>query len=84
MKITPEDYQVLKNAIKQVVNDTPNPEDVFPENISETRFAWDLFWMTGLRIGDGRGCQGDIDLYSYMNDNHIETALKKIVNELFQ
>lgn len=84
MKIKPEDYEILKNAIKQVVDNTPDPENVFDQNMSETRFAWSLFWMTGLRIGDGQGCQGDVDLYGYMNDNHITTALKKIVNELFQ
>lgn len=84
MKITPEDYEILKKAIKDVVDNTPDPENLFDETMSETGFAWSLFWATGLCIGDGQGCQGDINLYAYLNDNHITTALKRIVKELFQ
>jgi hypothetical protein len=47
----------------------------------DTRFAWDLFNASRIRIGDGGGMPGDIDLYSYLNDDHIATALKKYVRE---
>jgi hypothetical protein len=38
--------------------------------------------MSGLKIGDGKGMSGDIDLYAYMNDDHIDTALRYLAEEL--
>ena len=42
----------------------------------EKRFRWDLLWATGQSkwITDV--------LYSYLNDTHIDTALRSIVKEL--
>ena len=46
----------------------------------DMRFRWDLFSFSGIRLGDGKGMSGDIDLYAYMNDLHIDTALKAYVD----
>ena len=42
----------------------------------QKRFCFDLFFATGIRIGDGVGTQGDI-IGNY-SDAHIYTALKSI------
>ena len=46
----------------------------------EKRFRWDVFW-TARRYLNGNFIS-DI-LYSYLNDDHIDTALKKIVKEIY-
>lgn len=45
---------------------------------TETRFLWDSFYKTGLKIGDGVGMDGDILWYAKHFDDHITTALRSI------
>ena len=45
------------------------------------RLRWDLFYASRVRIGDGVGIDGDVNLYAYMNDSHIDTVLKAYVLE---
>ena len=82
MKIKPEHYSVLKKAMQEkafllpaikshISLETRQPKDI------NMRIRWDLFWCTGLKIGES-----DLPLYDYMNDTHIDTALKKIMTEL--
>ena len=89
MKIKPTDLAVLINAVKPL--DTPERRAQYlagdfknsraVKDLAE-RYRWDLLWLSGLRIGDGVGIKGDLDLYSYMDDVHIDTALKHIVPNL--
>jgi hypothetical protein len=87
MKIRPGDYTALKEAIakidraaiekhKEAVRASGRYRDF------DMRIRWDIFRATGLKIGDGRGVTGDINLHEYLNDNHIDTALKHIMTEL--
>lgn len=86
MKITDDDFAALRSAIAPL--DTPARrlqyrEGKFPnaercKNVN-MRYRWDLLYATGLKIGDGVGIQGDIDLYAYLNDSHIDTALRSLV-----
>jgi hypothetical protein len=46
------------------------------------RYRWDLLYASRIKIGDGIGSRGDIDLYAYMDDSHIDTALRSIVPTL--
>ena len=48
----------------------------------DMRYRWDLLYACGLKIGDGVGSNGDIQLYSYLNDEHIDSALRAIVPPL--
>jgi len=34
--------------------------------------------QTNITIGDGINIIGDVDIYAYANDTHIDTALRKI------
>ena len=83
LKIKTEDYLVLKEALKKVAKENPGMRQEYRKNrLSETRYRWDLFWKTGLRIGDERGNPGDLNLYAYMNDKQLDTALLHIVRWL--
>lgn len=82
MKIKPEHYKVMKDAIDLWLADFPSLVDDyehgrFPNYRSVTdlnrRFRWDLLWMSGLTtfICD--------TIYLYANDTHVDTALRNIV-----
>ena len=89
MKITPEDLTKLRAAIVPI--DTPNMRALYIDrkfsNAAQVkdldkRYRWDLLWMSKIKIGDGVGVKGDIDLYAYMDDTHIDTALRALVPAL--
>lgn len=89
MKITPEDLDALKQAVqpldtaasraRYIANEFPRAELVKDK---DKRYRWDLLWASKLKIGDGKGIKGDLDLYAYLNDDHIDTALRSIVAPL--
>lgn len=89
MKIKTEDLEKLKAAVAPL--DTPaNREKYasgdFPRaNLCrdlDKRYRWDLLYASGLKIGDGVGMPGDVNLYAYMDDSHIDTALRSIVPKI--
>ena len=86
MKIKPEHFEYLKQRIKPLDSEERRnmyKSSIFPASTDvEKRYRWDLLWISKIKIGDGVGMKGDIDLYAYMNDSHIDTALKKIVPPL--
>ncbi|KKM23514.1 hypothetical protein LCGC14_1614340, partial [marine sediment metagenome] len=65
MKITEEDYQLLVAEVGPFM----------PPNATE-RQRWDALWESGVKpyspLANG------IRMYDYMNDCHIDTALKRI------
>jgi hypothetical protein len=77
MKIKPEDYQALLSAIKPLANKIKSHREYLKNNRLfndlETRLRWDLLWASKFDL---------TPLYQYMNDDHIDTALRCIVNEL--
>ena len=56
--------------------------DVFynQSGLSITRFLFDSFYATKIRIGDGIGLSGDITIPNCL-DSHLETALASIWNQ---
>ncbi len=46
------------------------------------RYRWDLVYESGIRFGDGRGMRGDLNLYAYLNDTHIDAALRSFIPQL--
>lgn len=85
MKIKPEHFNQLKALIEPL--DTPTlrtryQEKDFPrsDNVKnlDMRYRWDLLYMIP---GCTRRPLMD-ELYVYMNDNHIDTALRRIVRPL--
>ena len=83
MKIKPEHYAVLKDAITPL--DTSERREAYAAaGHSDMRYRWDLLADSGLRwVGDNVGIHdtSGLNLYAYLDDSHIDTALRKIVNE---
>uniref|UniRef100_UPI002028FF10 hypothetical protein n=1 Tax=Delftia tsuruhatensis TaxID=180282 RepID=UPI002028FF10 len=45
-------------------------------------YRWDLLRASRLRLGGGMLARGDLNLYAYLNDRHIDDALRSIVPPL--
>ncbi len=72
MKMTPEHYQHLRDAITPL--DTPEHRSAYAaKGYTAKRYRWDLMYAARLSQW---ACD---NLYSYLNDDHIDTALKRIV-----
>ena len=80
MKIKQEHYEYIKqeikknwrysDQIKQAIKNAKNYKDF------NKRFRWDMFWLAGLSK------YASDNLYTYCNDDHIDTVLRKIIKEL--
>ena len=77
MKMTKEHYNRIKTAIASI------PRELALEHKSKElgkdkamRFRWDMFIAAKLSTFAGD------ELYSYLNDDHIDTALKAVMKEL--
>lgn len=85
MKIKPEDMAILRERIMPVLvaaNETAaTVTGYIAANLSTKRFRWDALRASGVKIGDGVGMQGHVNLYAYCNDEHIDTALRQLCRE---
>ena len=77
MKMTLEHYNQVKAAIASI------PRELALEHKSkelgkdkDMRFRWDLFIAAKLSTF------ASDELYQYLNDDHIDTALKSVIKEL--
>lgn len=82
MKMRPEHFNAIRNAFLSVRENNPNIRDTYKKTgWSEVRCRWDLLWQVAdnhiLPIGFLSS------LYTYLNDDNIDTALCKIVDELW-
>jgi hypothetical protein len=82
MKIASTDYNKMKKAITDKLDATPKQDlDTYLTTLKEdsrvkdinVRFRWDILHASRFNI---------CSLYHYMNDTHIDTALKAIMKEL--
>jgi len=89
LKIRPLDLQALRDAVA--------PEDTHERRQAycsgnftsaarckdwDLRYRWDLLRASRLRLGGGVLAKGDLNLYAYLNDRHIDSALRTIVPPL--
>lgn len=88
MKITPDHLAVLTASVQPM--DTParraqylSGDFVCSSKVKDLdkRYRWDLLYMSDLKIGDGKG-MGGLPLYAYMDDTHIDTALRSFIPPL--
>jgi len=79
MKMQYDHYETIFNAIEPL--DTPETRELYTmAGLSDTRYRWDLLRASGVSwCGDGVGTHSDLDLYAYLNDSHIATALKAMI-----
>lgn len=85
MKIKPEHFQALKGAIGWMDTDERRLQYLAGDFINadkvkdlDRRYRWDLMWDIPVEIR--RPVLNA--MYEYMNDDHIDTALRKIVRPL--
>jgi len=81
MKISSEHYKKLESEVKEVLKDNPTYlEDckALGEKKSSVRVRWNLFHM----VCDKDHYTFARTLWEYCNDDHIDTALKRIVGGL--
>ncbi len=85
MKITPEHYAHLLDALRRrMTTITPEQLRTYFEHLAHDpqvadphkRLRWDLLWSSGLTAWV---CD---TLYPYLNDDHIDTALRRAIMEL--
>lgn len=74
MKMKKEHFDYLKSQMLAYPH-TPLLHDYLVTGLSEQRWRWD--WMHRVPGLNTWLCK---NLYSYLNDDHIDTALKKISN----
>lgn len=79
MRMTPDHFNTLREAIHTADNTFPSiREDYEKGAISAKRFRWDLLWASPATSHvTGRSWITE-NLYPYLNDDHIDTALRKI------
>jgi len=87
MKMTKRNYEYLKEAIQDAIKHAERVsgksieqwrQEYLRDGLTEKRFRWDLFWMSKSYI---QPILWDKILDGLMDD-HIDTALKRIVKEL--
>jgi hypothetical protein len=79
MKIKQEHFSILKDKLATLKQEDILKHGVFVMNEGkfkdfETRMAWDCFWAC--KLDEAR------EWYSYLNDEHLNTAIKKALKEL--
>ncbi len=78
MKIKPEHFQHIYDAVSKYVVGNRSACVAHKATVNPARFRWDLFNASGLT---SYACDS---LYSYLNDEHIDTAMRCVVRQLFQ
>ena len=84
MKFTNEHYSILKNRVADLgIDKLKTAQNEYKQKgLSETRFLFDVFYASKTKIGDGVGMSSNCGIEGDYNDNHIETAMKKVIKEL--
>lgn len=73
MRMKPEHYQYLEQEIKGNLTVAKPLEDYLKAGMSARRWRWDLCYLIP---GLNRWICNN--LYQYLNDDHIDTALRQI------
>lgn len=79
IKMTVEHYEVLKNMFVDLNKkmDLRHVHNRYKQaGHSELRFRWDMFWYLK---NSGWVCR---ELYPYLDDDHIDSAIRKIFEEI--
>ena len=78
MKITDKDYQELSNSIRGLLSRNITKIEHFKSqgyDFNSERSRWDIFNALDYSTHQKH-------LYGYLNDTHIDTALKNIIKEI--
>lgn len=78
MKMSSQDYDAMKEKIRATVTAWPMRLSVYADRYRETgksdqRFRWDVLYASKVDV---------CSVYHYLDDRHIDTALKRIIQEI--
>ncbi len=82
MKMQARHYEQMKNAVDKVLLDRPDAVSDYEQGLFarsekvkdlQKRFCFDMLYISGFMRQNSR------ELYDYLNDDHIYTALKRII-----
>ena len=76
-KMRPDDFEALRLACLDWLQRYP-PSYYARRGLSDERHRWDMLWHACEHSKKPHGCFC-ADLYKYLNDSHIDTALRYIV-----
>ena len=78
MKMSYTAFRTLYDALKQAQNEASLTREDYNDDL---RYRWDLLWYSTAKILPPQFVN---DLYRLedLNDSHIDTALRKIINDL--
>lgn len=90
MKMKPEHYAILRDEIAPVIARHPDAATKYKtDGLSPMRYRWDLLHASAVQVCHARNAWGErakpvtyLPVYDYLNDTHIDTALRAIVREL--
>lgn len=72
MKMTKDDYKDLEIAVNVCTAMYPDMRSDYKNSgLSDERYRWDIFSLAKRAL--------KVDLYKYLNDDHIDTALRHIL-----
>jgi hypothetical protein len=83
MKIIPDDYKRLERLILETVREY-KIHSISDYNVSQVRYVWDILHATTDRLQFNQRIEDYLfirGLYDRLNDDHITTALKRILCE---
>lgn len=86
MRMTDADFQELARLVvpldvqerRIAYREGRYPRAEFTKDVNK-RYRWDLLFAAGGRFREGNFMT---ELYKYLNDSHIDTALKKLIPDL--
>jgi len=86
LKIEQVHYEMLRRYIGIIIaeskftfNELKN--GYLGSGLSEKRFRWDMYWAANKKFNQDTGEHFHDRLYLYINDTHIDSALKCIIKE---
>lgn len=78
MKMKPEHFQTLKDSMNAVRNTPATLDLAIHCDLTDIQFLWKWFYRTPIE-GLRPEAWAFKNLYPYLNDKNIETALKKLL-----
>lgn len=82
LKMTAEHLEQLRTAITAIPELRQLAEGYGKSDLRPGLFRWDMLWKSKLRAGDSIGMKTGWPVYDYLNDDHIDSALRQIMREL--
>jgi len=74
LAIKSKHYDALKRKVYALLNKQASPKKIAQNALTQMRLRWDIYWASG-------GVFTNASEYHYLNDNHIDSALKAILRD---